>query len=101
MDGVFNWQLILDEHFELIPLINFNQRARLLAINKIDLPSKTVYIMISKCDARYLLNDFPGALNPLWIVKSYVRSAAFDGPVHTRRAMKARRIRGVNILEMY
>lgn len=54
MYRALNWQLILDKHFELVPLINFDQWAWLLAINKVDVPSKTICRTISNLQSSVL-----------------------------------------------
>jgi hypothetical protein len=43
------------------------------------------------------VKDLPGALDPLWIVKLYVRRVAIDGPAHARSAAIGRAILVVNI----
>lgn len=43
MDRAFNGQIVLDEHFQLISLVNFDQWAGLLAIDEVHLARDAVY----------------------------------------------------------
>lgn len=47
MYRTLNWQLILDKHFEIIPLINIDHWPGLLAIDEVDVPSKPICRAIS------------------------------------------------------
>ena len=96
MDRAFNGQSILNEHFQLISLVNFDQWAGLLAIDEVHLARDTVYKQSVRCIATHHAKVLPGALVPLWIVKLYVRRAALDDPAHSR-ITAARAVRAVNM----
>lgn len=40
-------QLVLHKDLELVPLIDFDQRRRLLAIDKVDFSSNTIYVLLA------------------------------------------------------
>jgi len=51
MDRAFNGQSILNEHFQLISLVNFDQWAGLLAIDEVHLARDTVWSPRSAVDS--------------------------------------------------
>lgn len=95
MDRAFNGQIILDEHFQLISLVNFDQWAGLLAIDEVHLARDAVYKQSVRVAAHHA-TVLPGALVPLWMVKLYVRRAALDDHAHSRMTA-ARAVRSVNM----
>ena len=48
VDRSFHRQLILHKHLEIVPFVSLNQRARLLAVDKVHLPTEAVYDLLAK-----------------------------------------------------
>lgn len=84
VDGRIDGQFVGHEHLNVISFINFNQRARLLAIDKIDVATDTVWALSVESSPTRLMYDSPGALFPRWTVKLYVLKAALESETFRR-----------------
>lgn len=47
MNRGFDVQVILDKNFNIVSLVNVNQRAWLLAIDKVHFTLKSIYVIVS------------------------------------------------------
>jgi len=82
VNGRIDGQSVGHEYFNFISFINFNQRARLLTVDEVDIATDTVWsLSVERYRTRSERTgcfDLPGALTPRWTVKSYVLRAALD-----------------------
>ena len=78
MNGRINGQLVVHEDLNVISFINFDERAGLLAIDKVHVASNTVWALSVEHLGQNQVSDLPGAFCPRWIVKLYVLVAALD-----------------------
>ena len=73
----FHRQVILHEDLKVVSFVNFDQGARLLAVDKVDISGKTIYRFSAflthypedSCVNKQSNAHIPGALVPLWRVK--------------------------------
>lgn len=85
MNSVFDRKIILNQDLKVISLLDFDQRTGLLIIDEIDVTCESVLETVSlpapqrNRHSRHPARHLPGALDPLWSVKLYVRRAAAAG----------------------